>query len=93
MYLDVTVEDGLGESLQGGALILSQAGLHVQMRNSGCVSGQGRRVGVTKGLEVVVDRMTNYHFPHEQLQDLSTEVINLLNSRGLHRTFTPVKNE
>lgn len=73
VYLDVTVEDGLGEPLQGRTLILSQAGLPVQMRNSGCVSGQGRGVGVPEGLEVVVDRMTNYHFPHEQLQDLSTE--------------------
>lgn len=73
VYLDVTVEDGLGEPLQGGTLILSQAGLPVQMRNSGCVSGQGHRVGVPEGLEVVVDCMTNYHFPHEQLQNLSTE--------------------
>lgn len=30
MYLDIPVEDGLGESLQGRTLGHSQAGLHIQ---------------------------------------------------------------
>lgn len=70
VYLDVTVEDGLGESLQGRALGQSQAGLHVEERASRCVSGPGCGVGVTQDLEVVVDRVANHHLPDEQLQDL-----------------------
>lgn len=71
-YLDVTVENGFGESLQRGALVVSEAGLLVEQRDPGRVSGQGGGVSVTEGLEVVVDGVADHHLPHQQLQYLQT---------------------
>lgn len=68
--LDVSVEDGLGESLQGGALVPFEAGSLVKQRDSSRVSGHGGRVGVAEDLEVVMDGVAYHHLPHEQLQDL-----------------------
>lgn len=68
--LDVSVQDGLGESLQGGALVPFEAGFLVEQRDSSRVSGHGGWVTVTEDLEVVVDGVAYHHLPHEQLQDL-----------------------
>lgn len=72
-YLDVTVEDGLGESLERGTLVHGDAGLGVEQRDSRRVPGQGSGVRVTEDLEVVVDGVANHHLPTEQLQDLQTQ--------------------
>lgn len=68
--LDVSVEDGLGESLQRGALVRGEAGLLVEQRDSRRVSGQGAGVRVTEDLEVIVDGVANHHLSHEQPQYL-----------------------
>lgn len=64
--LDVSVEDGLGESLQRGTLVHAKAGLQVEQRDSRRVSGQGTGVIVTEDLEVIVDGVANQHLPSEQ---------------------------
>lgn len=69
-HLDVPVENGLGESLQGRALGWSQAGLGVEQGDAGGVSGEGVGVGIAQHLEVVVDGVTDHHLSHQQLQDL-----------------------
>lgn len=69
-HLDVPVENGLGESLQGRTFGRSQAGLGVEQGDPRGVSGQGGGVGVTQHFEVVVDGVTDHHFSREQLQDL-----------------------
>lgn len=68
--LDVSVEDGLGEPLQRGALVLGETSLLVEQRDSRRVSGQGAGVSVTEDLEVIVDSVANHHLPHEQPQYL-----------------------
>lgn len=72
-YLDVTVEDGLGESLQRGTLVHGEAGLQVEQRDARRVSGQGCGVRVTEDLEVIVYGVADHHLPHEQPQYLPTE--------------------
>lgn len=73
VYLDITVEDKLGESLQGRTFCRSQAGLRVEQRDFRRVSDQGCGVGVTEDFAVIVDGVANHHLPHEELQDLQTE--------------------
>lgn len=84
-YLDVTVEDGLGESLERGTLVHCDAGLGVEQRDSRRVPGQGSGVRVTEDLEVVVDSVSNHHLPTEQLQDLQTQK----SSADVPKTFAP----
>lgn len=46
IYLDVAVEDGLGESLQRRTLVGGETGLQVEQRDTRRVSGQGGGVTV-----------------------------------------------
>lgn len=72
-HLDVAVEDGLGESLQRGALGHGEAGPLVEEGDPRRVSGQRGRVRVAEDVEVVVDGVADHHLPHEQPQNLLTE--------------------
>lgn len=64
--LDVSVEDGLGESLQRGHLVGGEAGPLVEERDAGRVSGQHPGVRVAQHLEVVVDGVSDHHLAHQQ---------------------------
>lgn len=69
-YLDVPVEQLLGEMLQRHGGILRAVGLAVEGRDVGGVTGEGLGVDVLEGLEVVVDSMPHHDLPCEYLQDL-----------------------
>lgn len=69
-YLDVPVQQLLGEMLQRHGGILRAVGLAVEGGDVGGVAGEGLGVDVLEGLEVVVDSMPHHDLPCEYLQDL-----------------------
>ena len=69
-YLDVPAQQLLGEMLQRHGCILWAVGLTVEEGDMGGVSGEGLRVKILKGFEVVVDGMPHHYLPCDNLQDL-----------------------
>lgn len=72
-YLDVAVQQLLGEALQRGSLVLGEASTAVQERDLSCVPCCHLGVEVLEGFEVIVDGMAHHHLPCQQLQDLGME--------------------
>lgn len=71
-YLDVPVQQLLGEALQGHGGVLRAVGLPVEEGDVGGVTGERLGVAVLKGFEVVVDGVSHHNLPCEYLQDLET---------------------
>ena len=69
-YLDVPVQQFLGEMLQRHGSILWAVGLPVERGDVGGVTGERLGVKVLKGFEVIVDGMSHHYLPCEYLQDL-----------------------
>ena len=69
-YLDVPVQQLLGETLQRHGGILWAVSLTVEEGDMRGVSGEGLGMNVLKGFEVVVDGMPHHYLPCENLQDL-----------------------
>lgn len=85
-YLDVLVQQLLGEALEGDGDVFGEAALTVQQRDFGCVPGERFGVEILERLEVVVDGMADHDLPGEDAQDLKGGE----DERGVSDTRQPV---
>lgn len=69
-YLDIPAQQFLGEILERHSDILQETSLAVEEGDLGGVSGKMLGVKVLQGFEVIVDGVSHYNLPCEDLQDL-----------------------